>query len=43
MVPVLCYSTLEYFMQIYDGKCGTSADIAGFMLQPFERKDYHIY
>jgi len=30
-------------LQIYDGKYGTLNETVGFLLEPYERKGYHLY
>ena len=42
---MVCESSTGYIcnLQIYDGKCGPLTETVGFLLEPYERKGYHLY
>jgi len=45
LVWMVCESSARYIcdMQIYDGKCGPSIEMVGFLFEPYEGKGYHLY
>ena len=45
LVRMICESSTGYIcnLQIYDGKCGPLTETVGFLLEPYERKGYHLY
>ena len=45
LVRMVCESSTGYIsnLQIYDGKCGPLTETVGFLLEPYERKGYHLY
>ena len=45
LVRMGCESSTGYTcnLHIYDGKCGLLTETLGFLLEPYERKSYHLY